>query len=177
MTLPENGGEDALVPATPATMPVANGRLQDGRGVARGWGRLVMLGFWVMGAVTTAVALFQLFRDVADPVGPRLVTLLAGLVYIGAAVGLTHNGRRMRKIAWGCVTVAVTGPVIMGLTGLGVEPVSELWSPWYLFGRDTWFVSLALPLVGFFWLWWSNPRRIVEIAQELERVSKRDGRR
>ena len=151
--------------------------MRDDRGVARGWGRLVMLAFWVMGAASTTVALYQLFRDVADPLGPRLVTLLAGLVYLGAAVGLTHNGRRMRKIAWGCMSVAMAGPIIMGLTGLGLEPVSELWSPWLLFGRDTWFVSLALPVVGFFWLWWSNPRRIVEIAEELERVSKRDRRR
>ena len=148
--------------------------MRDDRGVARGWGRLVMLAFWVMGAASTTVALYQLFRDVADPLGPRLVTLLAGLVYMGAALGLTHNGRRMRMIAWGCMTVAMVGPIIMGLTGLGVEPISGLWSPWFLFGRDTWFVSLVLPVVGFFWLWWSNPRRIVEIAEELERVSKRD---
>lgn len=155
----------------------AGGRLRDDRGVARGWGRLVILAFWLLGVATTAAALYQLFRDVADPVGPRLVTLLAGLVYLGAALGLTHNGRRMRMIAWGCMTVAMVGPIIMGLTGLGVEPISGLWSPWLLFGRDTWFISLALPAVGFFWLWWSNPRRIVELAEELERVSKWDRHR
>lgn len=177
MTQQENSGEDALVPLPPTAPPAMSAQLRDDRGAARGWGRLVMLAFWVMGTVTTLTALYQLFHDVSDPVGPRLVTLLAGLVYIGAAVGLTHNGRRMRKIAWGCVAFALAGPIIVGLTGLGVERMSLLWSPWQLFGRDTWFVSLALPMVGFFWLWWSNPRRIVEIAEGLDRVSKRDGKR
>ncbi len=180
MSHEEEGGEGGQLSPSPSPLGGAaagSARLRDDRGVARGWGRLVMAAFWVMGAVTVSVAIYQLFRDVSDPVGPRLVTFFAGLVYIGAAVGLTHNGRRMRKVAWACMSVAMGGPVIVGLSGLGVVRASDLWSPWTHFGQDTWFVSLVLPVVGFVWLWWSNPRRIVEIAEGLERVSKWDRKR
>lgn len=122
----------------------------------------------------TAVGVYQLFRDGASPLGPRLVTLFAGLVYVGAALGLTHNGRRMRKVAWACTTVALAGPIIVGLLGLGTAPVAEQWSPWAQFGVQTYFVSILLPLIGFVWLWWSNPRRIVEIAEGLERASRKE---
>lgn len=150
----------------------SSGHLVDDRGVSHGWGRLVMAAFWVAGAGITVVALWQLFRDVGAPVGPRLVTLFAGLVYLGAALGLTHNGRRMRRVAWGCVSVAFAGPIIVGLLQLGVAAEPVPWSPWHGFGIQSWFVSLLLPVVGMAWLWWSNPSRIVQLSEGIDR-SKR----
>lgn len=155
----------SLQPASPASAIV------DNRGPARGWGRLVVAGFWLMGLVITGIAVWQLFGENDTPIGPRLTTLFAGLIYVITAVGLTHNGRRMRVIAWTCLSVALAGPLIWGLIGLGVPRIDLAWSPWADFGANTWFLSLIFPVVGLVWLWWSNPRRIVEIAEGLERIS------
>lgn len=137
--------------------------LNDDRRAARGWGRIIPALFWVAGAGTVAVAIWQLFAATTEPFGPRLATLFAGVVYVLAAVGLTHNGRRMRVVAWSCISVSLAGPLIEGLLGLDL-PSGTVWSPWANFGSQVWFLSLLLPLIGLVWMWWSNPRRIVELA-------------
>ncbi len=137
--------------------------LNDDRRAARGWGRIVPALFWVAGVGTLGVAIWQLFDATAEPVGPRLATLFAGLIYIFAALGLTHNGRRMRVVAWSCISISLAGPLIEGLLGLDL-PSGTVWSPWANFGSQVWFLSLLLALVGLVWMWWSNPRRIVELA-------------
>lgn len=150
--------------------------LKDTRGEALGLGRLVISAFWVMGVLTVLIAVWDLFSGHDLPLGPRLTTLFAGIVYLAAAVGLTHNGRRMRMLAWTCISVALAGPIIVGLLGVGSTPMVGAWSPWANFGAQAWFVPLGLPVIGFVWLWWSNPRRIVEIAEGIERVTRRPHR-
>lgn len=142
--------------------------LSDERRAAYGWGRLVPALFWIAGAATVGIAVWKLWGEPAQPIGPRLAALFAGLVYVGAAVGLTHNGRRMRVVALTCISISLAGPIIQGLLGLGAPP-SPIWSPWARFGAEVWFASLVLPLLGLGWLWWSNPRRIVELAEGIER--------
>ena len=162
---PEHGMSDGLSAPPP--------QLADNRGPSHGLGRIVMAAFWVAGVACIGVGLFQLFADPTPPFGSRLVTVFAGLIYVGAAVGLTHNGRRMRKVAWTCISVSLAGPVIVGLLGVGSQQSSPLWSPWEGFGIEAWFFSLVLPIVGFVWMWWSNPRRIVELAEGMDKVSRR----
>lgn len=167
---------DDLPSVSPVTqLPFAEGasQLVDTRGAARGWGRVVMAAFWLAGAALVIVALFQIFQDSVAPLGPRLVTLFAGMIYVGAALGLTHNGRKMRRLAWVCISMALAGPIVVGLFNLGVTRVYEGWSPWMQFGAEAGYLPLLLPLVGYVWLWWSNPRRIVEIAEGIERPSRR----
>ncbi len=161
---------DADFPAPPDP----NRELEDNRGRARGWGRLVVVAFWICGIVLVGAALIQLFEDPGSPKGPRFVTLFAGLVYLGAAVGLTHNGRRMRRIAWACTSVALAGPIIVGLAQVDATDSGLPWSPWNHFGLAVGFASILLPLIGLAWLWWSNPSRIVQIAEGVERPSRRE---
>ena len=172
-------GDDDLVSgiesdhASSGSVSTAPPRLADNRGASHGLGRLVMAAFWLAGIGCVGIGLFQLFSDSAPPLGPRLVTVFAGAVYVGAAVGLTHNGRRMRKVAWACISVSLAGPVIVGLLGVGSQRGPALWSPWEGFGVEAWFIPLVLPIVGFVWMWWSNPRRMVELADGIEKASRR----
>ncbi len=143
--------------------------LTDNRGAALGLGRLVYILFWAAGILTVGVAIWKLLMEPTQPVGARLVSLFAGLVYVAAAVGLTHNGRRMRMVAWSSITVSLAGPIIVGLLGVGEPQNDGVWSPWADFGSQVWYVSLVIPVIGFIWLWWSNPRRIVEISEGIDR--------
>lgn len=152
---------------TTSEPPPGAGELPDTRGPARGWGRLVMVLYWVFAIITTIPALWFLIREGATPIGPQLVAVAAGLVYVLAAVGITHNGQRMRRIAWACVIVAFVGPLIVGLWGLGGAPTEPhaCFSAWADFGRDYWYTTLLVPLIGMWWLWFSDPRRIVTLSQ------------
>ncbi len=146
--------------------------LVDDRGAARGWGRFVFVLFWIAGALTLVFGIWQLFVDTDQPIGPHLVTVLAGTLYLAAAVGFTHNGRRMRVLALCCTIASLAGPIILGLVELGTGHRADVWSPWANFGQAVWFASIWLPVTGLVWLWWSNPRRIVALAEGLDRRRK-----
>lgn len=150
------------------------GVVADNRTPSLGLGRLVMALFWVFGVIVTLISVKNLAGDSEAPLGPRFVALLASAVYVIAAVGLTHNGRRMRVIAWASLVISLVGPLIVGVGALGLPSEYSLsFSPWAQFGTTYWGLPLVIPLVGMVWMWWSDPRRIVEIAEGLERPRRR----
>ncbi len=140
--------------------------LLDDRKAARGWGRLIPVMFWVGAIALFAAGFWQLGHRDGAPIGASLVTIFAALLYLASAIGLTHNGRRMRTLAWATVSMAFAAPVVVGLIELG-GPTATNWSPWSRFGAQVWFLSLLVPITGLVWLWRSDPRRIVELAEGL----------
>ena len=142
----------------------------DDRTVSWGLGRLVMALFWVFGIASLLLALWGLMRSPEVPLGSRIAAVLAGAIYVVIAVGITHNGRRMRMVAWVGLITAMVGPIIAGVMGIGRPPVREnLYSAWASFGADYWFFPLVLPVIGLVWMWYSDPRRIVELSEGIER--------
>lgn len=152
---------------------VSSDAVTDDRGPSWGLGRLVMALFWIFGIVTTAVAVRDLIREPETPIGLLLISLIAGLIYLVVAIGITHNGRKMRMIAWVGVITEMIGPLITGLLELGlpVDP-SAARSAWSQFGADYWYLPLLIPAIGIIWMWRSDPRRIVELAEGIERPSR-----
>lgn len=148
-------------------------QVADTRPRSLGLGRVVMVLFWAFGVWTTVMGVIDLLHVGDGPLGSAIVSVLAGVVYLVAALGITHNGRRMRIIGWAAMVVCAVGPLLVGLLGLGIP---ELWatrSTWSAFGAHYSFIPLVLPVIGLVWLWWSNPRRIVELAEQVERPSRR----
>jgi hypothetical protein len=43
---------------------------------------------------------------------------------------------------------------------------------WNAFGADFAYLPLVVAAIGAIWMWLSNPRRIVEIAEQVERPGK-----
>lgn len=151
--------------------------VKDDRRPALGLGRLVMALYWVFGIVTTLLAAWVLVRSAtlasSTPIGGKIVALLAGVIYILVAIGITHNGRRMRQMAWVGVIIEMVGPIITGLLELGVPDLgNSLFSPWAGFGVNYWYLPLLVPIVGIVWMWRSDPRRIVELAEGIDRASR-----
>lgn len=151
--------------------------VKDDRRPALGLGRLVMALYWIFGIITTLLASWVLIRSASltifSPIGGKIVALLAGLIYILVAIGITHNGRRMRIMAWVGVIIEMVGPILTGLLELGVPDLGNShFSPWAGFGVNYWYLPLLVPIVGIIWMWRSDPRRIVELAEGIDRASR-----
>jgi MFS family permease len=153
--------------------PELEDQIADTRGPSLGLGRIVLVVYWLFGAWTTVCAVLDLLHVGSGPLGPALVALVAGLVYLVAAVALTHNGKRMRVVGWTAVIIETVGPVIVGLLGVGIPDLTRTRSAWGGFGADYWYLPLVIAVVGLVWLWASNPRRIVERAEQIDRPGSR----
>ncbi|MDO5728919.1 MAG: hypothetical protein Q4P71_04760 [Actinomycetaceae bacterium] len=150
----------------------AGSRIQsadDRRGASHGLGRIVIGLFWIAAALFLFTSVSDYMHFPTEPIGPRLVSVLAAVGYVVGAIALTHNGRRMRMIGWTAVGFELAGAFITGMVGIGVDDIGAIRSVWGNFGAQYLYVPLILPIIGLGWLWWSNPRRIVEISEILDR--------
>lgn len=143
--------------------PISTG-VVDNRPRAFGLGRIVMAIYWVFGIWVTVCALIDLFSHRSGPLGPLLIALVAGLNYLGAALGITHNGKRMRILGWICCGISLAGPVLISLASFGIPEFGEARVAWV----GIYFLPIVVALIGLIWMWYSNPRRIVEIAEQVE---------
>ncbi len=164
---------DSSSPSSPlpyqAHEPV-NDSVQDDRHPSFGLGRIVMAAFWAFGIWTSAIGITDLLTRQGHWV-TSILTLCAGVVYLMAAAGLTHNGRRMRILGWACIATSSVAPLIMWITAPLLPDMAEGRSVWANWGADFFFLPLVISLIGLIWMWLSNPRRIVEIAEQIERPS------
>ncbi len=138
--------------------------LTDTRRPAYGVGRVLILLYGIFAVAATARSLVQLIRDASVAPLAYSLSALAAVIYIVATVALAHNGRRMRRVAWAAVIVEFIGVVSVGalsLTRPELFPDATVWSH---FGQGYGFVPVVLPLLGMFWLWRSDPRRIDRLA-------------
>ncbi|WP_241157530.1 hypothetical protein [Schaalia sp. ZJ1691] len=150
--------------------------VEDTRPPALGLGRIVIAMYWLFGLWVTVVAVLDLLRPhrsvaATSPLGIRVVSLLAGIVYLLAAVAITHNGRRMRILGWISCGIALVGSFIVSLASLGVPELSAVRSAWTTFGSDFAYLPIVISVIGLVWMWYSNPRRIVEIAEQVDSVN------
>lgn len=141
----------------------------DNRGASHGGGRLVMAVFWVVTAYFTYTSVADFFNNQDAPIGPRIVSVLAALGYVLSAISITHNGRRMRIIGQTALTLELAGALTTGLIGLGVADIGAIRNIWANFGAEYFYIPLILPIIGLVWMWATNPRRIVEIAESFDR--------
>ena len=86
-----------------------------------------------------------------------------------AAIALTHNGRRMRLVGWSAIALSIAAPLVLWVASLGLDELNTARSAWTGLGADFYYLPLALSVVGVIWMWRSNPRRIVSLAEQVER--------
>lgn len=141
----------------------------DNRGASYGGGRVVMAVFWVFAIYFTYTSFVDFVTFSNQPIGPRVLSLIAALGYVLIAAAITHNGRRMRIIGWTALLVELAGVLSTGIIGLGVADIGAIRNTWANFGAGYYYAPLILPVIGLVWIWFTNPRRIVEIAELFDR--------
>ncbi|EEH64044.1 hypothetical protein HMPREF0044_1063 [Gleimia coleocanis DSM 15436] len=146
---------------------------KDQRGPAWGLGRVVIASFWIsslwyLWAEATSLVKMIAGQDASFSTSETVTSwsvalgkLLPVLLFFVIAVSLTHNGRRMRKV--GGISLLLT---VLGLLSTLIRDEKTASLVWLNLGSSFYYLPLILSCVGFVWLWWSNPRRIVELAEK-----------
>ncbi len=145
--------------------PLHTSPATDDRPPARGAGLAVVAVYVVFALSASARAGVQLVRDAAEAPLAYGLSAFAALVYVLAAVGLAHNGRRMRRLAWTAVTIELVGVLVVGVLSLLAPELFPRDTVWSRFGSGYGYIPLVLPVLGLVWLWRSSPGRVARNSE------------
>lgn len=81
-----------------------------------------------------------------------LLSLLSGLIYIGATVGLATQRRWSRPVAWGSCAAELVGVVVVGILSLADAAAFPDDTVWSNFGSGYVYIPVVLPIIGLAWL-------------------------
>lgn len=125
---------------------------------ATGPGRVLIAVYAIFALSATARAGVQIATRFGEAPVPYLLSLLAGVVYILATIGLAGSAPWARTLAWAAVAFELAGVLVVGTLSVvdaADFPDDTVWSA---FGRGYGFVPLVLPMAGLWWLWHTRPR-------------------
>lgn len=123
------------------------------RATNRGPGRLLIAVYLLFAIAATSRAGLQIATRFDEAPVAYLLSALAAVIYIVAAVGLARAGHGGRRVALVCCSVELVGVIgvgILSLTDKALFPDETVWSQ---FGSGYGYIPLVLPALGLFWLW------------------------
>lgn len=114
-------------------------------------GRVLTFVYGIFALSATARASVQIMTKFNQAPLAYLLSLLAGLIYIVATIGLAM-GRRGLNLALVCCSIEMVGVIAVGILSVTVPadfPDATVWSN---FGQGYGFVPLVLPFLGLAYL-------------------------
>jgi hypothetical protein len=124
-----------------------------------GLGRTLIAIYAVFALAATARSVVQLVTKADEAPLAYGLSLVAGLVYIAATLGLAEVGPNPRRLAWAACGFEMVGVLTVGaLTVFDSElfPDATVWSE---FGAGYGYLPLVLPFLGLAWLLHTRPHR------------------
>ena len=118
-----------------------------------GPGRLLIAVYLLFAIAATSRAGLQIATRFDEAPLAYLLSALAAVVYIVAAVGLARAGHAGRRVALACCAVELVGVLGVGAFSLvrtDLFPDETVWSG---FGSGYGYIPLALPVLGLAWLY------------------------
>ncbi|MFD6953139.1 hypothetical protein A6A08_00270 [Nocardiopsis sp. TSRI0078] len=122
------------------------------RTLRTGPGRLLVAVYGVFALAATARGGYQLATRFDEAPLAYALSLLAGVVYLVAAVGLARAGRTSRVVALVSCGVEVVGVLVVGAASVLLPEVFPDDTVWSNFGGGYLFIPLVLPVVGLWWI-------------------------
>ena len=119
----------------------------------RGPGRLLIAVYILFAIAATSRAGLQIATRFDRAPVAYLLSAVAALIYIVAAVGLGRAGHTGRRGALACLSVELLGVVAVGVLSLADKALFPDATVWSGFGSGYGYVPLVLPVLGLFWLW------------------------
>lgn len=118
----------------------------------RGPGRLLIAVYILFAIAATSRAGLQIATRFDEAPVAYLLSAVAALIYIVAAVGLARAGHAGRRVALACCSVELVGVVAVGILSLADRALFPDETVWSGFGSGYGYVPLVLPVLGLFWL-------------------------
>jgi cytochrome bd-type quinol oxidase subunit 2 len=119
-------------------------------------GRVLTFIYGIFALSATARASVQIVTKFDQAPLAYLLSLLAGLIYIAATVGLAM-GRRGRKLALVCCSIEMVGVIAVGIVSLTLPEDFPHATVWSKFGQGYGFIPLVLPFLGLTYLLRQKP--------------------
>lgn len=82
-----------------------------------------------------------------------VLSLLSGLIYISATVGLTARRPWARPLAWVSCATELVGVLVIGTLSLADAAAFPDDTVWSRFGSGYVYIPVVLPILGLAWLW------------------------
>ncbi|WP_433529711.1 hypothetical protein ACQPYA_26130 [Micromonospora sp. CA-263727] len=117
-----------------------------------GPGRLLIAVYLLFAIAATSRAGLQIATKFDQAPLAYLLSALAAVVYIVAAVGLARAGHAGRRVALACCTVELVGVVGVGAFSLARPDLFPDETVWSGFGSGYGYIPLILPVLGLAWL-------------------------
>lgn len=138
-------------------------KLSDTRSRARGW-PLALIGALCFGAL---VITWRAVVDATDAFtsgnyGVGVTSVLAAAAWTLGCVGIVHNGRRMRMVAFAAWIINLLGVIV----GLLAPDLFSRENPWSNGGATYFYLPTLGAMVAMVWLVWSRPAAVA--ARQLE---------
>ncbi|MEU8420387.1 hypothetical protein AB0C15_05885 [Micromonospora sp. NPDC048835] len=118
-----------------------------------GPGRLLIAVYLLFAIAATSRAGLQIATKFDEAPVAYLLSGLAALIYIVAAVGLARAGHAGRRVALACCSVELVGVVVVGILSLADKELFPDETVWSQFGSGYGYIPLVLPVLGLIWLW------------------------
>ncbi|NYH43125.1 cytochrome bd-type quinol oxidase subunit 2 [Micromonospora jinlongensis] len=118
-----------------------------------GPGRLLIAVYLLFAIAATSRAGLQIATKFDEAPVAYLLSALAALIYIVAAVGLARSGHTGRRVALACCSVELVGVVAVGILSLVDRDLFPDETVWSQFGSGYGYIPLVLPVLGLIWLW------------------------
>ncbi|MET8279423.1 hypothetical protein [Micromonospora sp. NPDC005174] len=123
------------------------------RATNAGPGRLLIAVYLLFAIAATSRAGLQIATKFDEAPVAYLLSALAALIYIVAAVGLARAGHTGRRVALACCSVELVGVVAVGILSVVDKDLFPDETVWSQFGSGYGYIPLVLPVLGLFWLW------------------------
>lgn len=118
-----------------------------------GLGRVLIAVYIVLALAATFRSIYQIISKFDEAPLAYVLSAVAGLVYILAAVALICRASVLwRGIAWAALTFELAGVLIVGTLSLVMPELFAHPSVWSVFGQGYLFIPLVLPVLGLIWL-------------------------
>lgn len=128
-----------------------------GRHTGTGPGRVLVAVYGFFALAAGARAGWQLAVRFDEAPVAYLLSLLAAVIYLVAAVGLARGGPDARRVAAGCCAVELAGVLLVGTASLLLPEMFPRATVWSSYGVGYGFVPLVLPVLGLLWLRRTGP--------------------
>ena len=123
--------------------------------------RRILLAFYAIFALAaTARAVVQIATQFDTAPLAYLLSLLSGLIYLGATIGLATDKPFSRPLAWASCSAELVGVLVIGTASLVDPHAFPHDTVWSRFGSGYGYFPVLLPILGLLYLRYSTPGRL-----------------